>query len=365
MNDYIHGKLSVLIVRGAFAEMYEPAWNRALRELGVASEVFDAHLLTLPGILGRAERRILCGPGIRRIHRRIVARVRTARPNITLIYQGHYFDAETVAELARWSLVTGYHNDDPFGSRNRMLRYRHLLPALPLYHGFHVYRQVNVSEALMRGARRVGLLQSYYLPWLDHQRWLTVEEKRQFGCDLVFAGHAEPDMRVSCLSRAVRKGIHVKLYGEDKYWKSALEPEIYRSLGPISKIVGDSYRMALCGAKIAACFLSKWNRDQYTRRVFEIPACGVFLLAERTPTMQALYEEGKEAEFFASSEEFVQKALFYAEHDDARQRIANAGRQRALTSGYDIHSRMKQWLADVLHWREELKFSGELAEVKP
>jgi len=76
-------------------------------------------------------------------------------------------------------------------------------------------------------------------------------------------------------------------------------------------VYGKEYRQALCDAKLGACFLSKWNGDEYTRRVFEIPACGVMLLAERTRTMESLFKEGRDAECFGSAEEPLDYNLLF------------------------------------------------------
>lgn len=344
----------VIIVRGAFGEIYEPAWNRALNEIGIKSKIFESHSLTLPGILGRFERRILWGPGINRIRRNVVRFIKNERPDVTLFYQGHYFDRRTLEEVRPFTFVAGYHNDDPFGPRKTMLRYRLLLPALPSYHGFHVYRPCNVEEAIAYGVPKVKVLMSYYIPWLDYPRNLDTDNCNYWRSDIMFAGHVENDFRVECLSRAVREGIKVRIYGEKRFWKPALPPDIYEKVYPIIKVVGEDYRKALSGTKIAVCFLSKWNRDQYTRRAFEIPACGVFLLSERTPMMQDLYNEGKEAEFFSTPEEFLDKVKFYLNHEGARKRITQSGYQKVITSGHDIYSRMRQWLEDVSEWREEL-----------
>lgn len=349
---------SVLIARGAFAEMYEPAWRRALEEIGVNCHLFDAHALTHSGILGRIERRVLWGPGVKRLRRELIALTKRVKPDVTVLYQGHYYDEDTVEALTRFSFVVGYHNDDPFGPQRGMLRYRHLLAALPAYHGFHVYRECNTAEALAIGARRIAVLRPYYIPWMDYPRSLTSEEHQRFGCDLVFAGHVENDMRVACLSEAAQNGITIKIYGEDRYWKSALPAGFYSRLAPIPRVVDDDYRRALCGARIAACFFSKWNRDTYTRRAFEIPACGVLLLSERTSDMQEMFREDVEAVYFSSPQEFVDKASYYLKHDIERSRIANAGRERVITAGHDIYSRMRQWLSDVNRWREEAERSA-------
>jgi len=349
-----HGNIStVLIARGAFADMYEPAWNRSLNEIGIETEIFDSHGLTLPGILGRVERRILFGPGIKRIQNELVNRVKRERPDVTLLYQGHYFNRETIERIRPFTFVAGYHNDDPFGPKKGMLRYRLLLPGLPLYHGYHVYRSGNREEALAHGVPRAEVLKPYYIPWLDYPRELSLDEENHWGTDLVFAGHVENDLRVECLYRAIRAGIRTKIYGEDRFWRPALLPDTYREVGPIRKVIGDDYRRAICGSKIAASFLSKWNRDEYTRRSFEIPACKVFMLSERTPALQELYEEGKEAEFFSSPEEFVDKLKYYLSNAEVRNKIALAGYQRVQSSGHDVYSRMRQWLSDINRWREE------------
>lgn len=342
---------SVLIVQGSFGAQYEAAWVRALDELGVDVRFFETHKLTLPWVLGRVERRILAGPGVARIRHSLLRKVKETRPEVTLLYQGHYFDRAFIQQLRNYTFVVGYHNDDPFGERRGMLRYRHFLTALPAYDGFHFYRQCNVEEATSYGVDHVAELKAYYLPWIDYPIELADHDEDRWACDLVFIGHAEPDLRGDCLSRAALAGAHVKIYGNKRRWNPVLPPLPVPKLELNEGVKDEAYRRALCGAKIASCFFSKWNRDQYTRRVFEIPACGVFLLAERTAVMQELFKEGKEAEFFSSSEEFVDKVKFYLANEELRRRVAAAGRTRVVADGHDIHSRMRRWLADIVSWR--------------
>ncbi len=341
---------SVLIARGAFGDIYEPAWVRALREMGVKADLFDAHALTLPGLAGRLERRFLWGPGVRRINRRLIERVEAQRPDVLLLYQGHYYPATTIDRLRRSTFVVGFHNDDPFGDRRGLLRYRHLLPALPRYHGFHVYRPQNIAECQALGVERVGLLLPYFIPWLDHPRPLSPQTRKRWQCELLFAGHVEPDSRIDCITRAARQNLDIRVYGGEKPWRQALPADVYHRVGPTLHLDPESYRQALSGARIGACFFSKWNRDQYTRRTFEIPACGLLLLSERSPWMETHFEEDREAVFFSSPEEFVDKARFYLKNETARKRIASAGHHRVHADGHDIHSRLRQWLAEVEAW---------------
>lgn len=343
---------SVLIVRSAFGEIYEFAWLRALRELGVRADLFDTHSYIPSNIAGRLQQRYLWGPHIDRVNRLVVERVEQTRPDVVVFYHGHHYRAQTIAEIAKRSFVCGSHCDDPFG-RPHLREYRLLIKALPEYDGYHVNRERNIREAMCRGVKRARVLMMYYIPWIHYPCRLNVPEQTAWGSDVVYAGHMEPDHRIECLSSVVRNGFKCRIYGGEVGWRTGLPESVYRVVQPIPNVRGDDYRRVLCASKIAACFFSKWNRDQYTNRSWEIPACGAFLLSERTPAMQEFYTEGKEAEFFDTPEEFIDKVRFYLGNETARMRIAAAGYARVLKSGNDIYSRMRQWLADIEEWRSE------------
>lgn len=348
---------SVLIVQSSFGEMYEPSWQRALRELGINAELFDTHSYIPPNLAGRFEEHYLLGPDIGKVNRMVIERVREMRPDVVLFYQGHHYERDTIEQVAKMSFTVGSHCDDPFRKRGSAL-YRHLKKAMPAYDGYHVNRHCNVAEANACGLKQVRVLMTYYIPWLHQPSSLSPQEQQIWESDVVFVGHAEPDVRIECLTKSVRAGIKFKIFGGDEQWKPAIPHDVYRAIQPTPRISPADCRKALCASKIGACFFSKWNRDQYTHRSWEIPACGVFLLSERTPAMQEFYVEGKEAEFFDTADEFVDKLQFYLRNEGARKRIAEAGQAAVATSGNDIYSRMKQWLSDVAEWRSEKKLGN-------
>jgi spore maturation protein CgeB len=82
------------------------------------------------------------------------------------------------------------------------------------------------------------------------------------------------------------------------------------------------------------CFLRKENRDTSTARSVEIPACGAFMLAERTNSHEALFTEDVEAVYFGSDEELETKVKYYSANLEARTRIATGGLERFRRSGY-------------------------------
>ena len=79
-------------------------------------------------------------------------------------------------------------------------------------------------------------------------------------------------------------------------------------------------------------------------RTFEIPACGGFMLHERSAEALGFFEEGKEAEFFGSEGELKDKIGFYLKNETLRMNIAKAGYQRCLKSGYLYTDRARQIL---------------------
>jgi spore maturation protein CgeB len=64
------------------------------------------------------------------------------------------------------------------------------------------------------------------------------------------------------------------------------------------------------------------------QRVFDVPACGAFLLTDRRSQLDGLFEADKEVVTYQTPEEARDKALFYLSHEEARRKIAERGRKR-------------------------------------
>ena len=358
--------MRILVVRSALESFYEPSWVQALRDNGHHATIFDtfAYLTksppTSPGSglplrssdrLGWWQHRLLWGPRIAAANRALIAQVGRDAPDVVLFYLGHHYTAETVRALRRLSFVTLFHSDDPFGPRRRHPRYRLLHATLPWYHGGHFYRPSTTVDAKTAGLARSATLLDFYRPWTDYPRGgATIDEA-------AFIGHFEPDGRADCIAQAVRAGLAVRVYSNEPQWCGRFAADVARVAGPRPGLYDDAYREKLSRVKVSICFLSRWNRDEYTRRVFEIPACGGFLLCERRPFMQTLYEEDLEAVYFEGPDEFADKLRFYLRNDPARRKIAAAGHARLLRGGHDIHSRLRTWTSTIERWMAETERS--------
>ncbi len=81
----------------------------------------------------------------------------------------------------------------------------------------------------------------------------------------------------------------------------------------------------------------------------EIPACGAFMLAERTTEHMQLFEEGREADFFdiENQEELYQKVIYWLKNNDKRLNVAARGRARCISSNYSHEDTVKYMLNKI------------------
>ena len=298
----------------------------------------------------RFQNKFIIGPIIDRLNSDFIKTVIKHRPDVIFIYRGTHIKHETLRIIRKnlpSTVLVGYNNDDPFSAMHPFWLWRHFMSSIPEYDMLLAYRQHNLEDFKRVGAREVHLLRSWFIPWRNHAVTLSPQDKKKFECDVVFVGHYEPDGRVEMLEKIVKQGIPLRLFGPGYDWDPVIRrSEELRHLIPVQLVWGEDYNKALCGAKIALCFLSKQNRDTYTRRCFEIPATQTFMLSEYTDDLASLYKEGIETEFFRSWEELFTKLNRYLGNDALRQSIAHAGYKRAVADGHDVVSRMKQ----VLDW---------------
>lgn len=66
------------------------------------------------------------------------------------------------------------------------------------------------------------------------------------------------------------------------------------------------------------------------QRVFDVPACGAFLLTDHQGSIEGLFEVGKEVVTYKERGEIADLARFYLRNDAARETIARKGRERIL-----------------------------------
>lgn len=354
--------MKILVVGDWHSELHEEPVLRAFAATGHNAYRFSWHqyfgspesawFSLAGGLAARVQNKLIAGPQITRLNADFIAAALDIRPDALFVYRGTHITArslETVRKRLPHAVLVGYNNDDPFAPGHFPLLWRHFLQGVPLYDLMLAYRLHNLEEFGRAGARRVELLRSWFIPERNRPVELTFEEQGRYACDVVFAGHYEPDGRLALMERIVREGFRFRLFGPE--WGSTVERSpLLRKLEEVVPLDVHEYNKALCGGKIALCLLSTLNRDTYTRRCFEIPAAGSLLLAQYSDDLATLFEQGKEADFFRSEEELVEKLRYYLGHPEKRREVAAAGRRRVLADGHDVYSRIEKvagWIGEL------------------
>src|SRR5205085_11654952 len=166
---------------------------------------------------------------------------------------------------------------------------------------------------------------------------LSPQDLEQYSADVAFIGTFEEN-RAQKLLLLADNGFDVRVWGNGwRHWIGK-HPKLRIVNRPLYE---DDYVKALRASKINLCFLRKANRDLQTDRTMELPACGAFMLAERTDEHRRLFQEGREAAYFDIDDdnELIEKVRYYLTNSEERRAVAAAGLRRALSSGYIHHDR--------------------------
>ncbi|MFM1896553.1 MAG: hypothetical protein RLZZ385_1627 [Pseudomonadota bacterium] len=356
--------MKILVAGDWHSELHEEAVSQAFQELGHEVLRFGWHTYFQPASaidrlsrpLLKAQNKYMWGPRIQRLNRDLIDLATQQQPTIVFIYRGTHVLPETLRSL-RVAVpkvkLLGYNNDDPFSPRYPRWLWRHFLGGIALYDLVFAYRTHNLGELTAAGARQVDLLRSWYMPQRNYPHSLSAEDQAKYGCDVVFVGHYEQDGRLELLEDVVRQGWHLRLFGPDYEWNTVLaRSPVLAHLAPVHLLWGADYNKALCGAKAAMCFLSRLNRDTYTRRCFEIPASGTVLLSEYSDDLASLFVPDREAVMFRNRQELHDQLNWLLRDESRCQAIALAGLARVRADGHDVVSRMRQVLARAVELPE-------------
>jgi spore maturation protein CgeB len=320
----------------------------ALRRLGHSIEILDAnHYLplqwqTLPG---RAIRKVFRPVFVRELRldaARIVARY---KPHCLFVWKGTVVHPKLIEHCKQQGVVTiNYYPDVSFFSHGS-----YIPRSLPLYDHVFNTKSYGVGDMKKSGVGSVSFLEPGYDPELHRPVELTAEDRETYGCDVGFIGTWSP--KKESLLSTLRKNlpqIKIKIWGNR--WDQHRDEKLNSSILGYG-VTGDEYTKAICGSSICLGLLSEQGQgsssgDLITARTFQIPACGAFMLHERNTEVLNYFEDGRDAEFFGTSEELAEKVEYYLAHDEKRRQIAGNGFLRSLRDGYSIDRRMES----VLGW---------------
>jgi spore maturation protein CgeB len=255
------------------------------------------------------------------------------RPDIIWVDKAVWIWPSTLKALRRRKVFLAHHFTDALFPRDAQTLWAYWLMRRNLPN-FNLNFTTNIDDVNHLRRKGVVAVELTHLAF-DHERFddtpLQEDLTRRWTSEVVFIGHHEP--RTERFVRGLlAAGIPIRVHGWG--WGRKSIAREYPDAIAGGMLSDADYVSAIKGAKIAICCVSEMNYNQTAARSYEIPACGTFLLAMRTPQHLESYVEGREAEFFETPEELVRKARFYLDHDAERKAIARAGNDRCVGDQY-------------------------------
>jgi spore maturation protein CgeB len=309
------------------------------------------------------QRTLQRGTTIEAINSSVLKAAREFQPEMVWAEKQEYLKIETLEAMRKLGARLVHFTPDPYFSLS-WKRTRLMDEAFPAFDALVYCKSYERSDYEALGKKLV------YMPlgYCDEVHRPLRSPDPRWNCAVGFLGGWEP-RRERLLSSLAADGVDLKVWGgywdflQDGRWTLRRHIILRQLAGADSytfhrderlartlqgdEVYGDDYARALTGSNIGVGFLRKVCADQHTTRTFEIPACASVLLADRTPEHEEFFTEGKEAEFFDSRDELLDKTKFLCAHDGARQRIAEAGYNRCVRSGYAYVHRLRSALEQL------------------
>ncbi|MBT5267451.1 MAG: glycosyltransferase [Rhodospirillaceae bacterium] len=319
---------------------------RALERVGCEVQGLDPSPFLARGgrISGWLRHRLMMGGAVDALNDAILEAASTFKPDMIWGEKPVAIQPKTLRKLCSAGVLLVSHNvDNPFGDMREPI-WRLFRKTIPLYDAHVTPRRSSMLDFPKAGAAQMILMELAFDPerqfpppdgWSDRDRDLAVS----------FTGSPYDD-RAQLVTELLRDhGIRVDIRGNR--WERMLDQKTYTDLVSGGPVFGDDYRQRIWQSRICLAFVTHANHDETAIRSFEITACQGLLLSEYTDRLAELFEPDKEAVFFASAEECAAKIRWLLDDEEARDRISQAGRVRAVESGYDNTARFTKMLGEL------------------
>ena len=202
------------------------------------------------------------------------------------------------------------------------------------------------DQRLVSMLNDIRLVRHGYDPAVHRILELDSVSRRRYVCDISFVG-AWSSKKEKVLTQIITKfpDLDIKIWGPGWERSGAVTAAHWQGRA----IRGDELVIQYSSAKINLGILSDAKSDtssgdQVTTRTWHIPACGGFLLHEKSDELSNYFKLGTEVTTYESVEDLVQKIQLYIDKDDLRMSIARAGHKRCMESGYNYELTVRKIL---------------------
>jgi spore maturation protein CgeB len=160
-----------------------------------------------------------------------------------------------------------------------------------------------------------------------------LEPERRLGCHALIMWEATRVYRQECVKGLL--GADPLIVG-DPWWKKVLgASDRWRWRPEVSYYSGLPGLYPACAVNFNTT--SRQMKGAVNQRVFDVPACGGFLLTDGTRQLASLFEPGQEVAVYHEPEEVPEMVDHYLKNPSRRQAVAAAARRRVLAEHTYAH----------------------------
>jgi spore maturation protein CgeB len=344
--------LRILAVSSQRQGMNDYAFMRAFRRAGHSVSVVaaDAYVPLWQRKSLRVLRRLLTPALVAEYNRELAQAARELQPDLFFVFKGQYVTHETLAAIkATGAVAINFYPDTGFEDHG---------PYLPKtiggYDWVFTTKPVGVADLKQNyDLEFASFIPHAFDPEVHAPVQVSSHDRNKYQCDVSFIGNIS-DKKQKLVEHVRRNlpDINLHIWGAPKWGHVSGLSECYQG----GAVWGMEYAKAIQETKINLGLLYEGGLgapegDLLTARTFEIPATGGFMLHERTKEVMSYFEEDKECAFYSDKDDLVAGIQHYLDHPEERRVIATAGRQRCLTSGYSVDSRIETVLAKYAELR--------------
>lgn len=329
--------MKILIYGEGYSYALAPELKKSFEKLHCYVEIFDytSYLVTSKGynLKNRILNRLMMPYISKRINQEFIRHVQSNTYDCIFVITGWHLKPETIDIVKRytkcivnWSMEELFNKVfSSFINPESYQRYDCIFS--PRRHLFGFYYS--------KGIKRLEYLPFFYYD--GHHPIIVSESEREiWGSDIAFFGTWSKD-REKAINTL--KGLNVKIWGSHWY-KASKDFKNEFTLTNKMAWVQDMSKV-VNSTKIIIDVLTKAQKDQINMKNYQIPACGGFLLTDRTDEILSLFEEGKEIVCYSTLNELRKKCEYYLAHDDERRVIANNLREKVINGRNNLLDRAK------------------------
>jgi hypothetical protein len=320
-----------------------PMFHEALQELSTHTDIefdFVDEATTISRFENTAAHKVFYRASRRRplhyrkFNQQLIARTGTFRPDVILIVKGANVAPATLRALrsGRHPYLVNFATDDPF---NPATNTPAILGGLDLYDLICSPRRAAIPDIENASKCRVRYVRFGYKPQVHFPEPPNPSEAGRYESDVAFIGGADAD-RVPFFEHLTKSlpDARLALYGGgwDKH------PDLRRHHRGF--VLGREFRNAIGGATVSVNLVRRANRDGHVMRTFEVPACGGFMLAERTEEHREIFGDDKHVGYFDDAREMVEKVAGYLAEPHETQVMAADCHQLVVTGGHTYKDRL-------------------------